>query len=675
MNLQTPIKEAGRLYKTYATRLEKLGIFTLEDFLYHAPTRYDDFSLISPISRVQSGETVTIQGTVREMKNEFTKNYKKIQRAVIEDETGSIEIVWFNQPFLTKYIHPQDRLSLSGRIDFFGRKLVMQSPEYEIMKDKKSELLHTGRLVPIYHETRGVSSKWLRRQIHKILSDHKAEIQEYLPNSLIQEASYPHLLEALRMLHFPNDFTEASTARQRLSFDELFLLQLASLQRRQDWEKRLKGQAFTYEAYADDIGTLRQSLPFTLTDSQEKAINDIFKDTASDKPMNRLLQGDVGSGKTVVAAFSIYLAHLNGFQSVLMAPTEILAEQHYKTLSGLLDPLGVKVSLVTGSKKMQKDETFHVLVGTHAVLVDKIAFESLGLVVVDEQQRFGVEQRSIIREKGNNPHFLTMTATPIPRTVALTLYGDLDLSYLQTMPKGRKYIKTWLVPTEKRDKAYDWIRKQVNETDSQVFIICPFIEESENMQTVRAATVEFERLRTHVFPDLKLGLLHGKMKGKEKSEVLAEFKEKKFQILVATPVVEVGIDIPNATVIMIEAAERFGLAQLHQLRGRVGRGDKQSYCLLFTEGTSPKTLERLKAMETSHNGAELAELDLRMRGPGELYGTLQSGSRDLKIATFSDLDLIQKARDSAKKFGAELADYPALKKKVEAVTHKQVSPD
>jgi ATP-dependent DNA helicase RecG len=316
-----------------------------------------------------------------------------------------------------------------------------------------------------------------------------------------------------------------------------------------------------------------------------------------------------------------------------------------------------------------------ILVGTHAVLSDKVKFDRLGFIAIDEQQRFGVEQRGIIRQKGNNPHLLTMTATPIPRTVALTMYGDLDLSYLNEMPHGRKTIKTWLVPPEKRAGAYDWIRKQVKETDSQIFIICPFIEQSENMQTVKAASKEYERLRIEVFPDLKLGLLHGKLKAKEKEHILQEFREKKFDILVATPVVEVGIDIPNATVIMIEASERFGLAQLHQLRGRVGRGDKQSYCLLFTDSRSAMNAQRLKGMETIYSGAELAELDLRLRGPGNLYGTAQHGVPKLKVASFSDTELIQKAKRAADELFPQLSSYPELEEKVNEVTLKTVSPD
>ena len=451
------------------------------------------------------------------------------------------------------------------------------------------------------------------------------------------------------------------------------------------------------EKFKKNIDSFITSLPFKLTNSQATAITEILNDLGSNTPMNRLLQGDVGSGKTIVSAVGLFTAFLNGFQSVFVAPTEILAHQHYETLSKFLSPLGVKVDLVTGSKKLglkNKDlriknkkrknhnskfqilnSKFDILVGTHAVMSEKIKFENLGLIIIDEQQRFGVEQRGIIRKKGINPHLLTMTATPIPRTVALTMYGDLDLSYLNEMPTNRKTVKTWLVPPEKREAAYDWIKKQLSETKSQAFIICPFIEESENMQTVKAASQEYQRLKEDVFKELKLGLLHGKLKSKEKEETLLRFKDGKYDILVATPVVEVGIDIPNATIIIIEASERFGLAQLHQLRGRVGRSDKQSYCLLFTDNIVAQGSLRLKGMETLSSGAELAELDLKLRGAGNIFGTAQHGIPKLKAANFSNNILIQKAKFDSSKIFKNLSKFPKLLKKVENITEQLVSPD
>ena len=679
MDLHTPITRGNRAMKMYATKLEKLGITTFYDFLLHLPNRYEDYSVVSKIAEIQPGETVTIQGQILEMKTNYMRGarIKNMQKALVTDGTGTIELTWFNQPFLTKTITPNETISASGRSDRFGRTrtLSLQSPEYEILF-ANSQPIHTGRLIPVYPETQGISSKWLRRQIFNLLTQHLNELHEYLPGTILKKNHLMAYTEALQEIHFPKDLDTAAKARERLAFDELFLMQLAAVKRRSDWENKKQGTAFLVKKYEKQIDVCINSLPFTLTTAQHTALEKIIQDLQKPTPMNRLLQGDVGSGKTVVAAVAMYIAFLNSFQSVLMAPTEILAQQHYSTVSKFLEPLGVTVDLVTGSKKrITKDSNFSILIGTHALLSEKIVFDRLGLVVIDEQQRFGVQQRSIIRQKGTNPHLLTMTATPIPRTVALTMYGDLDLSYLNEMPHGRKKIKTWLVPPEKRNAAYNWIRKEIQEHKSQTFIICPFIEPSETMQTVKAVNQEYERLRKDIYPDLHLGLLHGKQKAKEKDEILEKFRKGDFAILVATPVVEVGIDIPNATIIMIEAAERFGLAQLHQLRGRVGRGDKQSYCLLFTESRSGQTSTRLKAMETTHSGAELAELDLKLRGPGTLYGTAQHGIPKLKAATFSDSMLIQKARYSADEIFSQLGDYPELAGKLDEEVAANISPD
>lgn len=690
MDLQTPIKEAGRVYKMYAQKLEKLGIRTLEDFFYHIPFRYEDYSLISKIEEVQVGETVTIQGTVVEVRNEYTKSWKRLQKAKVQDQAGVIDVIWFNQPFILNIIHKGDSISLSGKIDWYLNKMVMQSPEYEVITN--SPTIHTGRLVPIYPETKGISSKWLRRQVYKMLKDRKQNLIEYFPYSIIENNNLMGFSEAIEQIHFPKNLKSAEVAKQRLAFNELFILQLASMKRRFDWGKNLVGHPFSIAKFKKNIEQFWANLPFILTNAQKRAVKEIFTDLAGRQPMNRLLEGDVGTGKTVVASIAMYLACLNGLQSVFMAPTEILAQQHYDTISTLLSTFGVKVNLTTGSRKhkvlsskyKRKGKTLNtsyfipnteVLVGTHAVLSKDIQFDKLGLVVIDEQQRFGVEQRALIKQKGKNPHLLTMTATPIPRTVALTLYGDLDLSYLDEMPKNRKKILTWLVPPTKRKSAYQWIRDQINKTQSQAFIICPFIEESESIKTVKAATLEHERLVKEVFKDFKLGLLHGEQKAKEKNLVLDLFRNKKIDILVATPVVEVGIDIPNATIILIEGAERFGLSQLHQLRGRVGRGDKQSYCLLFTEAQNERSIARLRAMETMYIGAKLAELDLQLRGAGEMYGTMQHGTSSLKIASFSDFELIEKTKLEAEKIFPKLSEYPLLKEKIKTITTKQISPD
>lgn len=699
MDLKAPVLSLGRIYKAYSKRLEKLGIKNLEDFLYHIPARYENFSIISKIKDAQIGETLTVQGIVIDIKNEYTRRIK-LQKAKIEDETGIIDVIWFNQPYLIRTIKKGDRISISGKITGQTIRKKMESPDSEIIKSFDDETIHTGRLVPIYSETKGVSSKWLRRQVYKILKESKQNLYEYIPYSIIKKHDLMAYSLAIEQIHFPKSYEFAQKARQRLSFDEFFLLQLKSAFLRKAWENNLKGVSILTKPYEKKINEFYKNLPFELTNAQKKAVVDIFFDLEKDKPMNRLLEGDVGSGKTIVAGVSMYLSYLNGYQSLLMAPTEILAEQHHKTISNLLEPFGIKVDLVTGSKKLKwkvggekidkdvgnekkdshithltSNQKFDVLIGTHALLSSKIKLDKLGLVVIDEQQRFGVEQRALAREKGKNPHLLSMTATPIPRTIALTLYGDLDLSYLDEMPIGRKRVKTWLVPKEKRIKAYEWIEGEIRKNKSQAFIICPFIEESENMQTVKAAVKEFETLKKEIFPNLKLGLLHGKLKSKEKDKVLTDFKNNKFNILIATPVVEVGIDIPNAAIIVVEGSERFGLAQLHQLRGRVGRGNKQSYCLLFADSNSEKTMKRLKGMETIFKGAELAELDLKLRGPGEMYGTSQHGLNTLKFASFSDFELIQKTKLEAEIVFLEIEKYPKLMKKLKQVTSTKISKD
>jgi ATP-dependent DNA helicase RecG len=673
MNLNTPVKELFMVGPIYAKRLEKLNIKTVEDLLYHFPFRYIDYSLISPICRVQPGEIVTIQGEIISMKNEYTKYGKKIQKAQVSDGTGKIGIVWFNQPFLIKIIKVGEQYSFSGKIDWFGHSLVMVSPEYEI---QKPQTIHTGRLSPIYPETRGVTSKWLRSRISWLIKKSAHQIEDILPSEIRKKYDLLDFVNAIEQIHFPKTLKEAETARNRFAFEELFLLQLATLKRKVSWKK--KKSPFKLLTDQEKILEFIRRLPFELTLAQKKCLKEILNDLNRPQPMNRLLQGDVGSGKTVVAAVAIYISFLNGIQSVLMAPTEILANQHYQTLNQLLTPWGVKIALLTGSKKdfpLRPNLPPDLIVGTHALIYQRANFNKLGLVIIDEQHRFGVEQRGKLIKKGQAPHLLTMTATPIPRTIALTLYGDLDLSVIDQMPPGRIRVKTWVVPPQKRNAAYDWIRKKVKNTPEQCFIICPLIEESETFQTVRAATVEFERLKTQVFPELRLGLLHGRMKTSQKDEVVRKFREGKLDILVSTPVVEVGIDIPQATIMMIEGADRFGLAQLHQLRGRVGRGQRESYCLLFTEMTSGKPLQRLKALEKLHIGMELAELDLKIRGPGEIYGTVQHGFFKLKVASFADLPLIEKTRVAAKEILPHLAQYPLLQAKLKKDTIKPIEPN
>lgn len=672
MNLKTPAGELYMVGPTYAKRLKKLGIATVGDFLYHFPFRHLDYSLISTISRIQPGETVSVKGKISTIKNEYTARGRKIQRGVVTDSTGEVELVWFNQPFLVKTLKPGTQVGLSGKVDFWSRKIALISPEYEILTKKGQ--IHTAGLVPVYHETYGVSSKWLRSRIAPLIKSFVPKIEEFLPTELLKEYGLSDLKHAVEQIHFPKNKESALIARKRFAFEELFILQLAAKLRKKDWQNKKVMRELSVDQ--ERILEFVRSLPFELTRAQKRSLKEILKDLSSVKPMNRLLEGDVGSGKTVVAAGAIYAVFLNGIQSCLMAPTEILANQHFQTLSQLLSPLGVKISLLTGETKKTVAD-FDLIVGTHALIYRRLKFDNLGLIIIDEQHRFGVEQRGQLVKRGKVPHVLTMTATPIPRTVALTLFGDLDLSVLEEMPKGRKIVKTWVVPPQKRKAAYDWIKKQISDNQSRAFIICPLIEQSEmeTLQTVKAATTEYEKLKKDVFPDLKLGLLHGRLKSKNKNAVLKNLKQGKIDILVSTPVVEVGIDIPAATIMVIEAAERFGLAQLHQLRGRVGRSSRPSYCLLFSEYHDTKILKRLKAMETTHLGIKLAEIDLEMRGPGEIFGTQQHGFISLQVASFNNLSLIEQTKKAADWAFPKLKSYPLLREKLKEDIIKTTEPN
>ena len=645
IDLNTPVSKVPFIGTSYAKRLTKLGIEKAGDLIHHYPFRYNDFSLISKINSLQVGETATVRGRIISAESVYSKAGKRFQKAQIADESGILEAVWFNQPYLINNFVKGCIINLSGKLTFFGKKIVMESPEYELLNLKFGlKTIHTGRIVPVYPETFGVSSKWLRNRIFFLLKEGLNEKEkEYLPEEIRKNNNLSALDEALKQIHFPKNFEEIKQAKKRLSFEELFLIKLNSLLRKQEWGREAVGKKFQIANFKMQIAKMVQSLPFSLTSAQSRVLFEIISDLAKDKPMNRLLQGDVGSGKTVVAGIAIYTAFLNGYKSALMAPTEILAFQHFETLQKILKPFGVKIALLTASRKKEVKDT-DLYIGTHALIGKKVNIDNLALVVIDEQHRFGVEQRAELIKKGLNPHLLTMTATPIPRSAALALYGELDLSYIDEMPKDRQKVQTWLVSENKRNDAFCWIAKKITEDCGQAFIICPLIEESEKetMRSVKAATAEYLKLKNEFFKDLKLSLLHGKIKSKEKERILDEFKSGKIDILVSTPVVEVGIDNPNAIIMVIEAAERFGLSQLHQLRGRVGRGRKKSYCLLFSQNTSRNAYLRIKTLEKIYNGAKLSEIDLKFRGPGAIFGTLQHGFLKLKIASLNDFELIDK---------------------------------
>ncbi len=669
-NLESTISEMPGVGPFYSKKFHKLGITTLESLFYHVPHRYVDYSKIEVIKNLRAGEIVTIHAKVNSITNIFSKRGVRMQIGSVEDSTGKLTVVWFNQPYLIKTLYPGRLTSLSGKVGFFNRKLCLSSPDFEILSSEDSETTHTGRLLPIYPETEGLSSKLIRTKIREAFTN--TLIEEYLPDRQLRQSHLAPVREAIRMVHFPKSLKETEDGKRRLAFNELLFMHLKSLYRKSEWKKNRP----TYKLKIDRtlINQFIKVLPFKLTASQLKAIDEVMDDMSGTYPMNRLLEGDVGSGKTVVAAAGAFAAFLNGYQTLIMAPTQILAEQHFVTLLALFKPFNVRISLITASVKKIELGRSDIVIGTHTLIHKKHTFEKVALVVIDEQHKFGVEQRThLVKKTGKKsivPHVLTMTATPIPRTIALTSYGDLDLSVLTESPAGRQKITTWVVPETKRQGAHSWIEAKVVKDKSQIFWICPLIDESEKetMEGIKAVTKEFTELKK-IFPKLKLGLLHGRLKTAEKNEILHDFRKGNVDILVSTPVVEVGIDIPNAGVMVIEAAERFGLAALHQLRGRVGRGRKKSYCLLFSNIKSGGAFKRLKAMEKMHSGFELAELDLKLRGPGEIFGTLQSGFSELKVASWGNFELIKETKETAEDAIRNPQKYELLTSKLETQLH------
>jgi ATP-dependent DNA helicase RecG len=664
MDLNSGISQLPKIGPIFEKKFEKLGIETLENLFYHVPARYLDYSNITTISKLHPDEIATIHAKIVSIKNIYSKRGLKMQIGSVEDSSGKIAVLWFNQPFLIKTLYPGRLVSLSGKVSFFNRRLCLTSPDYELLVEETDTTMHTGRLVPVYPVTLGLSSKWIRRKMKEAFD--MSSINEFLPENIINQNKLLGYKDAIKAVHFPKDLKEAEKGRERLAFNELLNLEIKSQLRKLNWKKnkvahKLKFSQLSTNRFID-------SLPYTLTASQKKAATEILTDLKGNIPMNRLLEGDVGSGKTVVSAIGMYAAFTSGFQSVIMAPTQILTNQHFQTLTKLFSKIdkSIKIQLITSETKQKDIRNSDIYIGTHALLHKKIDFKKVAFVIIDEQHRFGVEQRkhlvniSVSPDGGQGtPHVLTMTATPIPRTVALTSYGDMDLSVLTDMPIGRQKVKTWVVPEQKRKKV--WMESQISKIKSQIFIVCPLIEDSEaeTLEDVKSVTSEYEKLKS-IFKGLRLDLLHGRLKTEMKNEILNNFKNGKTDILVTTPVVEVGIDIPKATIMVIEAAERFGLASLHQLRGRVGRGSEKSYCLLFSNFHSGTAYSRLKAMERVYSGFELAELDLKLRGPGEIFGVAQSGFPELKVASWNNYELIKAAKDAS----AEMIKNPQFVAKI-----------
>ncbi len=666
-SIDSPITTLRGVSASLATKFNRLGVKTIRDLLYFFPHRHLDYSQTKSISQLSEGEEQTIIANVWQAQ-EIRLGGRRSTEAIVGDETGNVRVVWFNNPYLAKNLGTNARVVISGRVSLFKGRHVFESPEWELAEDR--ELTHTGRLVPLYPLTQGLRPRQVRKLMKGVIDQWAWQAEDSLPPELIKRCNLLELPQAISQAHYPEDEAAKDRARVRLAFDELFILQLGVLGRKRDWQESQPGNPFGAETPVLD--TFINSLPFELTAAQHRVLEELLADLQEQQPMSRLLQGEVGSGKTVVATAALLVAAANGYQGAFMAPTEILAEQHFTNICQLLSRTGrqegegylyrysgllphpLTVALLIGDinqpakQELQKrilDGDIDIVIGTHALIQKEVEFYRLGLAVVDEQHRFGVTQRSALRQKGFSPHVLVMTATPIPRTLALTLYGDLDLSVIDQLPPGRQEIKTkWLKPGQ-RDSAYAFVRRQVA-AGRQAFIICPLVEESEAIQA-KAATAEYERLSQEVFPDLRLGLLHGRMSADEKDRVMRRFRSGELDILVSTPVVEVGIDVPNATVMLVESADRFGLSQLHQFRGRVGRGQEQSYCMLLAQSPSEVGRERLALIEKIQDGFELAEEDLKLRGPGEFFGTRQSGLPDLRMAKLSDVALLELARSEA----------------------------
>ena len=636
-----------------AQSLGKLGIHTVKDLLYYFPRTYQDRSRVEEISNLTDGATAMVKGIVLNIKSFRTRGWKTVFEASIGDGTSLLQIKWFNRPYQSEIFQVDDHVFLYGKVTLYKQSLQMVNPEYEIASGEDGPAKSAG-ILPIYPLTEEMRQVSFRKLVQTVVDEHFHKVEEIFTDDIVSKHKFVPATYAIKNIHFPDSMDSLEESKRRLKYEEFFLFETAMALRKRGI-KEVSGYKFRIGKNVENH--IYKLFPFELTKSQQKVISEINEDMCSERPMNRLLQGDVGSGKTAVAVYALLAAVANGFQTAFMAPTEILAEQHYRTLSHLLEDADVEILLLTGGAKTKvkkenieriKHGDVNLVIGTHALIDKGVEFKKLGLIVIDEQHKFGVMQRTRLRQKGHKrqPDVLVMTATPIPRSLSLTVFGDLDISTIDELPPGRTPVETYRVPVKKENDAYAFIRKEI-EKGRQAFVVYPLVDESEKLE-LKSATVEAERLRDEVFTGLNVGLLHGQLKPELKELIMSDFVNHKYDILVSTIVIEVGIDVPNATVMAIEHAERFGLAQLHQLRGRIGRSSHQSYCLLFGIPKSAESRQRLKTMQETNDGFKIAEEDLKIRGPGEFFGTRQHGLPEFKIGDIiNDYDIIKLARADA----------------------------
>ena len=665
LDLNKDVKYVKTVGPNRVKLLNKLNIYTLKDLIEYYPRDYEDRSKPKNLYECIDGEEVLIEAMATGKINEMHKGRMTISRLIVKDQTGTCYITWFNQGYLRDKFQPGRMYRFFGKISNKNGRLEMNSPVYDEIDQSKN----TGKIIPIYPLTFELKQNTLRRIIENGLLEVKGQLPETLPEYILKENNLWDINNTIERIHFPVEFSDFNKARERLVFEELLTMQLALLKLKNNYEHETDGIQFSKDVHMSDVINM---LPFRLTKAQLRVLEEIDRDMESNKPMNRLLQGDVGSGKTVVAMIAAYKAVKSGYQATIMAPTAILASQHLESFKGILDELGIRTELlisnVTKKKKAEILEKLQsgeidVLIGTHAILEENVVFKNLGLVVTDEQHRFGVKQRSTIAAKGQNPDIIAMSATPIPRTLALILYGDLDISIIDELPPNRKKIETFAVRKNMEERVNNFIKKQIAE-GRQAYIVCPLVEENEDMEGLQSVVELAEKYQKETFSEYKVAYLHGKMKPKEKDEIMQRFKDGEIQILIATTVIEVGVNVPNASIMVVENAERFGLAQLHQLRGRVGRGEYQSYCILKYEGNGETIRQRMKVMCDTNDGFIISEKDLELRGSGDFFGTEQHGLPEFKIANlFEDMAVLKKVQGLALKI---MEDDPLIEKEKNA---------